>query len=169
MPETALPKTGPQTGPRKSDRWIPWYFVGFFALIFMFDGVFVYLATSTHTGVVTEQAYEKGLNYNQTIEAAAAQKALGWQGEVTYDTSNQLNYVVRDHDGALVTNAKVVAELTRPTHNGVDFNSSLLEIAPGIYQAPIEFPLDGVWDVRIFVTWQQTQFQTAQRIVVRPQ
>jgi len=165
MPETALPRSG----PRKSDRWIPWYFVGFFALLFIFDGIFVYLATSTHTGVVTEQAYEKGLNYNETIAAAAEQEALGWHGEVTYAENGQLNYSVRDKGGAPVSGARVVAEITRPTHNGVDFKSALAEVTPGTYQAPVEFPLDGMWDIRIYVTWQQTQFQTAKRIVVRPQ
>lgn len=160
-------KTGvARTGPRKSDRFIPWYFVGFFALLFMFDGVFVYLATSTHTGVVTEQAYQKGIDYNETIAAADARDALGWQSEITYSTDGQLNFSVQDAADGIISGAKVVAEMTRPTHNGVDFDQPLQETAPGVYQAPIKFPLDGVWDVRIYVTWQQKQFQTAQRIIV---
>ena len=154
------------TGPRKSDRFIPWYFVGFFALLFMFDGVFVYLATSTHTGVVTEQAYQKGIDYNETIAAADARDALGWRSEITYSTDGQLNFSVQGETVGMISGANVVAEMTRPTHNGVDFDQPLQEIAPGIYQAPVEFPLDGVWDVRIYVTWQQKQFQTAQRIIV---
>jgi len=51
------------------DRIIPLYFVAFFVVIAIFDGIFVYLATSTHSGVVTENAYQKGLNYNQYIDA----------------------------------------------------------------------------------------------------
>jgi len=58
------------------DKLIPWYFVIFFLVLFIVDGIFVYLATSTHTGVVTENAYEKGLRYNEVIERArAAEKA----------------------------------------------------------------------------------------------
>lgn len=161
--------TSKTLGPRKSDRFIPWYFVGFFALLFTFDGVFVYLATSTHTGVVTEQAYQKGLDYNETIAAAGARDALGWQGEITYGDNGQLNFTVQDKAAEMITGAKVVAEMTRPTHNGVDFDQPLAEVSPGLYQAPVEFPLDGVWDVRIYVTWQQKQFQTAQRIIVPQQ
>lgn len=155
------------TGPRKSDRFIPWYFVGFFALLFMFDGIFVYLATSTHTGVVTEQAYQKGVDYNDTIAAVDAQNALGWQGEITYSADGQLNFKVQDGNASGISGANVVAEMTRPTHNGVDFDQPLKEIAPGIYQAPVKFPLDGIWDVRVYVSWQQKQFQTAQRIIVQ--
>lgn len=159
-PEAAM------TGPRKSDRFIPWYFVGFFALLFMFDGIFVYLATSTHTGVVTEQAYQKGVDYNETIAAVDAQNALGWQGEITYSADGLLNFKVQDDTAGTISGANVVAEVTRPTHNGVDFEQPLKEIAPGIYQAPVKFPLDGMWDVRVYVSWQQKQFQTAQRIIV---
>ena len=61
----------------KRDRIIPLYFVAFFVFIAIMDGIFVYLATTTHSGVVTENAYQKGLNYNQYITAYDQQEMLG--------------------------------------------------------------------------------------------
>ena len=58
------------------DKWIPMYFVAFFAVIALLDGIFVYTAISTQTGVVTEQPYEKGLAYNEVLEKAKTQPEL---------------------------------------------------------------------------------------------
>ena len=55
---------------------IPLYFVMFFITLAILDSFFVYIALSTHNGVVTENAYEKGLNYNRTIEQAETAKKL---------------------------------------------------------------------------------------------
>ena len=57
------------------DRIIPWYFVMAFLVIFAVNGLFVYLATTTHNGVVTENAYEKGLDYERIVDEVRKQKA----------------------------------------------------------------------------------------------
>lgn len=155
-----------ETGMTKRDRWIPWYIVGFFAIIFVMDGIFVYLATNTHTGVVTEQAYLKGLNYNETVAAAEAQSRLGWTGTVDYADNGEFTYTLTAQ-GQPLSGADIVAEFTRPTHNGVDFTVPLLESDTGAYRAAVDFPLDGVWDVRVYVTWNQQQYQQADRLIVR--
>lgn len=150
----------------KKDRWIPWYFVGFFAIIAVMDGIFVYLATDTHTGVVTEQAYQKGLNYNETVAAVEAQEALGWSSNIEYQSDGELVFTLSD-DAQPLTGAEIIAEFTRPTHNGVDFSVPLQESGAGAYRAPVKFPLDGIWDVRVYVTWNQQQYQQTERLVVR--
>ncbi len=57
------------------DRLIPWYFVMAFLVVFAVNGVFIYLATSTHPDVVTENAYEKGLAYDRIVEEVRQHKA----------------------------------------------------------------------------------------------
>lgn len=150
----------------KKDRWIPWYFVGFFAIIAVMDGIFVYLATDTHTGVVTEQAYQKGLNYNETVAAVEAQEALGWSSIIDYQSDGEFVFTLSEGEQPLA-GAEIIAEFTRPTHNGVDFSVPLLESGAGAYRAPVEFPLDGIWDVRVYVTWNQQQYQQTERLVIR--
>ncbi|WP_262695705.1 FixH family protein [Kordiimonas aquimaris] len=154
------------TGMRDSDKWIPWYFVAFFVVLAILDGVFVYIASSTHTGVVTENAYNEGLRYNQTIAAAEAQDRLGWGANVSYESDTLSVALVDDNDTA-IQGAVVEALFVRPTQDGGDFRISVAEQSPGIYEKPVSVPM-GQWDVRIYVTWKQKQFQSAKRIVVRP-
>ena len=53
---------------------IPWYFVIAFIIVFAVNGVFVYTAINTNRGVVTENAYEKGLDFNRIVAEVRKQK-----------------------------------------------------------------------------------------------
>ena len=150
----------------KRDKWIPWYFVAFFVGLAIMDGIFVYLATSTFTGVVTDQAYERGLKYNETVAAAEAQAELGWVGSAALEGNETFSFTLSDGANALV-GADVVAEFTRPTQSGVDFQVPLMGLQNGTYSAQVDFPLEGIWDVRVYVTWKQQQYQHSQRLMVR--
>ncbi|MEZ5690885.1 MAG: FixH family protein [Rickettsiales bacterium] len=57
------------------DRIIPWYFVMVFLLVFAINGVFAYVAITTNKGVVTDNAYEKGLDYNHIVQEVRKLKA----------------------------------------------------------------------------------------------
>ena len=63
---------------RKKIELIPYYFVLFFITIIILDSIFVYLAFSSHTGLVSENSYEKGLNYNDIISQKEKQDKLNW-------------------------------------------------------------------------------------------
>ncbi len=155
------------SGPRKSDKYIPWYFVGFFALLFIWDGYFTYLATSTFTGVVEDHTYNRGKNYNQTIAASDAQAALGWKSILTLQSDDaQLIFKLRDADGNAISGAKVVAFFFRPTQAGGDTLKPLTETNSGTYQINTVGTAPGQWDVRIFVQWKQLRYQMSKRIVV---
>jgi nitrogen fixation protein FixH len=154
-------------GMTKRDRLIPWYIVAFFVVVAILDGIFVYLATSTHTGVVTERAYDKGIAYNETVAAAEAQQALGWQGEITLAADRTLTFSLVDADGQPLSGATVKAEFMRPTQAGMDFTVELTEDAAGLYGAAVDFPVEGLWDVRVFALEGERDFQHHQRLVVK--
>jgi len=59
---------------KKSGRKALFYLLGFFIIFASVDAFFVYKALSTHTGVVTENAYEIGLNYNEVIAESKKQQ-----------------------------------------------------------------------------------------------
>ena len=152
------------TGPRPSDKWIPWYFVAFFVGLAIVNAVFIYIATTTHSGVVTENAYSEGLSYNETIAAAEAQEALGWQINI-YVEDSMLRFEVNDgHDH--VKSASVIAEFINPTREGVDFTVELVETDQGFYEGVIPSGIIGQWDIRVKTVWQQTQYQTSKRIII---
>ncbi|MGE0754327.1 MAG: FixH family protein [Alphaproteobacteria bacterium] len=154
-----------QTGMQPRDKWIPWYFVVFFLLLFILDGIFVYLALSSHRGVVTEQAYQKGLQYNETVEAANQQAALGWQGAITHENGAVL-FALRDAQETPISKARVTAYFSRPTQAGSDFSLTLDSLQKGLYGKTVSFPVKGQWDVKIVATWNQQQYQQRRRILV---
>jgi len=160
------------TGMRPSDRWIPWYFVAFFVGLALISSVFVYLAVTTHTGVVTQQAYEKGLNYNATIAASEKGQALGWQGAAKFTpvssaTAGMVSLTVATENEALV-GATVTASVSRPTQDGYDFTLTLQEQEKGTYRADVIFPLAGQWDMRFFVKRGVSEHQLSERFIVKP-
>tara|TARA_B100002019_G_C21012668_1_gene470787 strand:- start:250 stop:495 length:246 start_codon:yes stop_codon:yes gene_type:complete len=59
---------------RKSGRIFLFSLIAFFVVFASVDAFFVFKALSTHTGVVAENAYEIGLNYNDVIEEAKKQR-----------------------------------------------------------------------------------------------
>lgn len=153
----------------KSDRWIPWSIVAFFVVVAILDGIFVYLATSSHTGVVTKHAYEEGLNYNDTVAEAEAQASLGWTSDieiVAVGDKDQLVFRLADANGAAIEGAMARAEFIRPTQEGMDFGMPLEQNGAGQYVATVAFPRAGQWDVRVFVQWKQKRYQQTKRVVV---
>ena len=52
------------------DKLMPWYIVLFFVVFTIVLAGFAVIAHRTHTGVVTENAYKKGLAYNDVIKEA---------------------------------------------------------------------------------------------------
>ena len=59
---------------KQDGRRILFTLLGFFAVVACVDAYFVYKAVSTHSGVVSDNAYEIGLNYNDVIEEARRRK-----------------------------------------------------------------------------------------------
>jgi len=151
----------------KDNKRIPLYFVAFFVVLALLDGLFIYLATSTHTGVVTQQAYEQGLNYNRTVAQAEAAEALGWK--ITTDLKGeQFRATLRDAKGQPIEDAIVTATWFRPTQEGHDFTTPLAPVGEGVYAAEVTTPILGLWEVRVNATWQQQNYQHHQRLTVQP-
>ncbi len=145
----------------RRDRLIPWYFVLFFVVIATVDGVMVTLAVRTHTGIVTEHPYEKGLAYNQVVAAANAQEKLGWKSDIAY-RDGTLHFTLNDRTGAPLHPQKAAATFTRPTQAGHDFTVTLQGT-----DTPVTLPEPGLWEVRIDTTTQDVHYQKTQRIVAQ--
>lgn len=149
--------------PRPSDRWIPWLLFGLpFAVVLAVNSALVYFALSTHSGLVTDQAYERGLAYNRYL--AEAEALAGYAGKLTLDRG-ALVFAFTDPHGARVAGASVTAEIVRPTQSGFDFSVPLVESALGRYEARPSFPRPGLWTVRISATWPTHTFRMTQDII----
>lgn len=147
------------------DKFIPWYFVAFFAFVALVNGVMVWFAVNTQTGLVTEHPYEKGLAYNQVVDAERAQEALGWRGVVTFE-GRLLTFALLERSGEVVMADRVTARFVRPTQAGMDFDVMLARAADGTWQAEVTPPHNGLWEVRVHAERGTDRFQQARRIVV---
>ena len=151
--------------PRPSDKWIPWYIVLFFAAQTVLFAWFAYIAETTHTGLVTEQAYEKGLAYNGTIKKARRQEALGFSSAIERD-GRRIIFTLKDGHGRGVTGAHVRLSLFRPVHDGIDRDFDMSGGENGLYTAAIEWPEKGLWELRIHAQTQEGGYQTSKRMVL---
>lgn len=152
--------------PRKNDKYIPYYFVVVFMVIFAVNGYMVYEAISTHTGVVESNTYKKGLAYNDVIAAKNAQDKLGWSSSLNFD-GQIITVSLLDANSNVIKGADIDVYFSRPTQAGYDFKAKLISDANGKYSSKIDFPFNGLWDARLSAVWKQQKYQKHQRIVVK--
>lgn len=151
------------TGPRPSDRFIPWYIVLFFVLQTIFFLWLYHIAASTYTGLVTDKAYEKGLQYNQVIAQASAQAELNWTAKID-PKADGLQLTVQDAQGHPISGAHVRLWLIRPVHDGVDQKLDMPETSPGHYFSHVAVPEKGLWEARIIVKKDSLSYQASRRM-----
>lgn len=157
---------------RKPGWWYPWIFVGCFVLVVGVNATMAYFATTTFTGLATDNAYEKGRLYNQNLAMAKAQGEMGW----TVDTKVQplagdtaradIRVSYRDRAGKPVDGLTVRAAMARPTAAGYDHELGLPALGGGLYGGVFEMPLRGVWDMEIAALGEGVAYQHAQRFVL---
>jgi nitrogen fixation protein FixH len=156
----------------RGDRWIPWSFVAFFALVLVANGSMIVAAFSTWPGLETTSAYQRGLAYNRMLAAATEQVELGWK--VGFDISQDgarsgvIQVDLEDRFGNLIQDADVHARFVRPTHQGADRAVDLIHQTGGRYRAAIELPLDGQWDIHLTATSRGRIWRLSERIFLRP-
>ncbi len=160
------------TGKPLRLSWGPWIFFALFGIVLLANGIMVWMAFGTWTGLETRGHYDKGRAYNQVLEAARAQDELGWRVEVALTPAGgetvSLEARFRDRDGRAVKPGAVTARLVRPTHEGYDLTLPLDERGAGRYGADFVPPLPGQWDVRILADHSGGTFQSVRRLVIAP-
>lgn len=144
--------------PTLKDKLIPWYFVMFFTVLAIVNGFFVYTAITTHTGVVTEKPYEKGLAFDEKLEAARNQPAIE---EYFSFKDGAVSWHLKGVEGASAR-----ATFFRPVQGGHDFGVDL-EAAADHYSATPDFPLKGLWHVRLHAQWNEQSYHKTYPVVVR--
>lgn len=149
------------TGMTQRDKWIPWYFVLFFTIIAAVNAVMVTMAIRTHTGTITDHPYEKGIAYNQVVKAESKQEELGWKANINLN-NNILQVSFKDAHDAVLHADKITARMIRPTQEGMDF-----EVALENGQTSVDFPVKGLWEIRIFASIEGQSYQQSKRVVVQ--
>ncbi|MDP6563246.1 MAG: FixH family protein [Alphaproteobacteria bacterium] len=151
-------------------RDVLWLLLGFFALIIVVNGIFVVLALNSFSGVSTENAYRQGLAYNQTLQAAARQKALGWSARLMAEpriSGGEAALTVRlaDADGGPLDGLAVTGEMRRPAHDRADIALRFEALGKGQYRARVHPAEAGQWDLSVLATGAaETRFRWEKRL-----
>ena len=160
-----------QNQPIQKNSNIIWFFVIFFSTFIIVDICYIFVAEKTWRGLAIEDGYQKGLKYNQAIEAVTKQKQLGWNLQINYqlqgDKNGNLEAKLLDKNNQTIIDADVVANIRRPVQDGVDFSLPLQFNSKTLtYQSLVEFPLAGQWDVEVIVKKQDDVYQDIKRLVI---
>ena len=160
---------------RKPGWWYPWIFVAFFAVIVSVNGVMMYFAFDSWTGLETKDHYLKGLAYDDNVAGAKAQKNLGWTVSLKVDVvkaqekERKIAYQVTflDHNKKPVESLKAHAFFIRPTHEGLDVDGPAEVQTAGTVGGEITLAVPGQWDVRVHAESMGRQYQHVERVVVK--
>ena len=147
MSPTVLPRA--RRRPGLQGRHVLGIFLAFFAAVFLVNGAMIYSALSTHTGLVANEPYRKGLHYNERIAADERQARLGWTDMVEVGRDGRLRVVLADGGGRPVAGLKLEAVVGRPSTNRHDVRLALAETAPGRYEAQAAPLAEGAWLVAL--------------------
>lgn len=133
---------------RKVLAWI----IAFFGVVFVANGVFLWLALTSFSGIEATSAYKAGLGFEQERAAAAEQNDRGWQ--VSADiarsgTGADIRIHARDKDGAPIRDVMFLATFKRPAQDREDHALALSQVEPGVYAARLDAIASGQWLLEI--------------------
>jgi len=163
--------------PRARGWWIPWTFVGGFAVVIAANGAMLYFATSTFSGLTTQHAYVEGLAYNDRVAEEDAQEALGWALDLTLadDASASppstpdehvmpVRLTARDADSRPLDGLSVAAQVRRPAEPGFDQTVTLAPVGPGLYGATLALPKPGQWELLVTASRGDDTYRLRRRL-----
>ena len=146
-----------QISPKPFGRQVFALFILFFGVIIIANTIFIYIAVHSHTGVITDNPYEKGLKYNETLQKAKEQPKMF--DKVSFQ-EGILKWTLLDQNHKPVESAVINVTLIRPIQDGYDFETTMDYVSNGIYIKKLELPLSGQWEAHLRAQWDNTQYQT---------
>lgn len=169
--------------PTASDRhkplpaWKSPWVIAWIALVLSVlgvNGAMVYLAIATNPGLVVEDFYERGQNYERTMLSKDARNP-GWTlradipQEIVVGVPSPIRFFLVDKAGQPVTPESVELFVYRPSDVKRDFSTVMAEEGPGRYVAHVSFPLIGAWDTLVAARHGKDEYHVGQRVnVLRP-
>ena len=146
--------------------------LGFFGITVAVNVALSIYAVRTFSGEDVSTPYLRGLAYNTTLRARAAQEALGWT--ITVDASRgaagrvRLSVHVADRGGVPQDSLNVSAKLRRPTNAAMDRAVVLEDEGQGAYGLELPALAAGQWDVVVTTaTKDGVAIEAERRLVLR--
>lgn len=167
---SALPAGSRRGIGRFLPHWVPMLFIGGFLIVVAVNGALIFFAEDTFSGLETENPYERGLDYNKTLDADAAQKKLGWQYQAAITGSGgtrTLEVRLTDRAGHALDRLALAAYLVRPSNDGLDLTLAPQAAGDGRYTATFTLPAEGQWELRVVARDDSHTWQHSERVFVK--
>lgn len=146
-----------------------WFYV-FFGILFIANGIFVYLANTSFTGVSSENAYAEGINYNDELARKKRQHVEGWRIFPTYESGVaqvKLETTELSEEQLKAGVQSVTVNFVRPTHSGHDVAYKLSALNATTYRVEgVKLPLKGQWDMHVNVMYKNNLYKVQERLMV---
>lgn len=155
----------------------PWFlaFLGLIGVFLLVNLVFIIFAVNSNPGLVSDDYYEQGREYEKNVVTRlAARNKLNWETKleipkhIVVDTPDTYRFSAVDSRGVSIMDAEVKFVIYRPSDASADFTLPVSQIAPGLYQTQLSFPLPGVWDINLKVVNGEDVYHQSERISVQP-
>lgn len=124
--------------------------VAFFGVIIAVNVTLAVFANGSWTGLVVKNSYVASQKFNQAIDAARAQDAMGWQAVLTASPEG-LRVALSGRDKSGITGMNVQAKIGRPVAEAFDQIVQLSDMGAGIYTAGIDLA-PGQWQAELVVS-----------------
>jgi nitrogen fixation protein FixH len=139
----------PDTSGQLTGRHVLLITLAFFGIVFAVNAYFLYAALSTHTGIVANEPYRKGLAYNSRIAADERQSELHWADATTIAADGTVTVDLTGQSGSKPQGLVVTGIISRPATAGFDRPLRFTETAPGHYTSEAGAIESGNWLVTI--------------------
>lgn len=126
------------------------WMLGFFAVMFAANGVFLYNAIKTFPGEEVKQSYVQGLAYNTQLAKNAKQAQLGWTAQVGLE-GRDIVLRLFDADGVALEGYNIAGTLRRAGQNG-DISVNFFYEGNSVYRTNAEGLLQGRWELEFVVS-----------------
>jgi nitrogen fixation protein FixH len=149
-------------------NYIPWLFVAGFAIVFLVNGLMIWFAIDSFSGLYGNGARNRETNYNEVIAQQKARDALGWKIETEWRTNeDRLLVDITQADGSALPGAVVTGQLVRPAEKRPYLPLEFHELASGRFVAHVALPARGNWDLDILVATAGQNFALTKRLFLR--
>ena len=126
--------------------------LGFFGVMFIANGFFVYYANTSWPGVEVESSFKEGQIYDEKLEAARQQEERAWHMDAQLKRRQNDVYLVvvaKDKLDNPLLDLTIKAEVGRPVNELNDQKVDMSHNGEGIYQAKLGSLDSGRWRVKL--------------------
>lgn len=151
----------------------PWVigWIGLVVTVLAVNLTMVYFAVATNPGLVNDDYYERGQDYEKHLASRLA-KDPGWTmradipDDLRADAPVTLRIAMVDKTGQPAIPDQVTFYAYRPSDKSLDFTAPMIEEGKGRYATRVSFPLFGHWDWLMVVRQGEDEYMLGDRLIV---